>query len=268
MTTVTDLYVARKSWLHAADARVKLLMVASGVLALLLLQNLALYVGAMAASLALHASARIPASRVAGVLKTILPISLLAATLRAVFEPAGTAWVQWGWLRLTWLGMAEGGVLALRLLTMGLVVFLWLYTTRPADLIQSLVRLRVPYDWGLTLALAFRFLPVLQGSFESISQAQQARGLDLSAAKGFRRVRLLMPVFVAMVISGFRTSDQLANALEARALGTSTASRTTWHPLHFGRMDWLLTALTLGMTGLWIYLWATLGFGAHPLTFF
>lgn len=268
MTSVTDLYVARESWLHAADARVKLLMMAAGVLGLLLLQNLALYLGALVLILVMHASARIPAKRVVGVLRTILPIGALVAVLRAVFEPAGAIWIQWGWLKLTWLGMAEGGVLALRLLTMGLVVFLWLYTTPPSDLIQSLVRLRVPYAWGLTLALAFRFLPVLQGSFESIIQAQQARGLDLSAAKGFQRVRLLMPVFVAMVISGFRTSDQLANALEARALGTSAASRTTWHPLRLGPMDWLLTVLTLGLTAAGVYLWAVFGFGAHPLTFF
>jgi energy-coupling factor transport system permease protein len=265
MTAAPDWYVARESWIHAADARVKLAVVVSGLVFFLSLHNAALELAGLLIVIAAYRSARLSTSSITGVLRVLLPISLFMTVLRGVLAPQGQVLVAWGWLRLTDGGLAGGAALGLRLLAVGLLVFLWLHTTRPSAMIQSLVRLGLPYNWGLTLALAMRYIPLLQRSFLSILDAQQARGLVLESTAGLRRVRALMPVFVAMVISGFRSSQDVALALEARGLGASGVTRTDWHPLRFRRLDGVYLAVILAGTTTWLALRYGFGIGAKPL---
>lgn len=265
MTAAPDWYVDRESWLHSADARVKLAMVACGLAFFLTVQNAALELVGLLTLVGAYGSARLPRSSVSGVLRVLLPVSIFMAILRGLLAPEGNVLVAWGWLRLTDGGLAAGAALGLRLLAVGLLVFLWLHTTRPSAMIQSLVRLGLPYSWGLTLALAMRDIPLLQRSFQSILEAQQARGLLLESTVGLARVRALMPVFVAMVISGFRGSQQVAVALEARGLGASGVSRSDWRPLRFRRRDGVYLIALFGATAVWLALRFGAGVGTNPL---
>ena len=74
-----------------------------------------------------------------------------------------------------------------------------------------------------------------------------------------------MPIFVAMIISAMRASDQLANALQARAFGASGVERTYLHDIHFRPLDWAYTVFILGVTFLILYMNLRLGFGKHPI---
>ena len=40
-------------------------------------------------------------------------------------------------------------------------------------MVRGFVALRMPYTWGLTLALALRYLPILAGLFEQVREAQK-----------------------------------------------------------------------------------------------
>jgi energy-coupling factor transport system permease protein len=265
MTAAPDWYVARDSWLHRADARVKLAMVACGLVYFLTVQNAALELAGLLILIGAHLSAGLPRSSVTGVLRVLLPISLFMAVLRGILAPQGQVLAAWGWLKLTDGGLAGGAALGLRLLAVGLLVFLWLHTTRPSAMIQSLVRLGLPYSWGLTLALAMRYIPLLQRAFQSILDAQQARGLMFESAVGLGRVRALMPVFVAMVISGLRSSQELALALEARGLGASGVTRSEWRPLRFRPQDGVALLALLTVTTAWLGLRFGFGVGTHAL---
>ena len=53
--------------------------------------------------------------------------------------------------------------------------------------------------------------PTFQGSYVLISEAQAARGLELRGA-GFARVRRMMPILVAMIVTSLRASEQLGRA--------------------------------------------------------
>ena len=263
MPIITDLYLPSQTWVHALDARVKLLFVAALLVILLVFNNL-FFMGVVLVLLhLLHGAAKMPRQRFAFIWRTLLPISLLILILRVIFYPVGTPVLQIWLIRITPMALAQGGVLGLRIISMAFAVFAWLYTTDPTLLVRSLVKLKLPYEWGLVLALALRYIPTFQGTYTLISEAQQARGLDLSGA-GFRRVKLMMPIFVAMIISSLRASDQLAKALESRALGLPDIRRTSLVDLHFRPTDYLATALifltTLGL----LYLNRRYGFGTHP----
>jgi energy-coupling factor transport system permease protein len=220
---------------------------------------------ALVAILLLHLSAGIPPQNLIRIFKALLFVVALMVLLRALFYPAGDVWWEVGPIQLTTLGVAAGLVLGLRILAMAYAVFLWLYTTRTDEILIGLVHWGLPYAWGFALILALRFIPTLQRSLQSITQAQRARGLDLEKGSLAGRIRRWMPILVSMVIVSLRTSDQLASALEARGFGAPGVKRTYLRQIHFSLSDWILSALILSCTLALLWLHVAHGFGAQPL---
>lgn len=265
MAVSVNLFIPGKSWLHRTDPRVKLLFVATVLFLLILFKNIWVMAAACALLHLLHWSAGTPLEKLRFIWRTLLPVGLLMLVLRMLFYPAGNMLFEFWLIKVTTIGLAEGLVLALRILTMALAVFAWLYTTTQPDLVQAFVRLGMPHEWGLTLSLALRYIPTFQGTYTLVSEAQQARGLDLKQSKGFQRVRQMMPIFVAMIISSLRSSEQLAMALEARGYGRRGVQRTTLYPLKFRTQDYWLTAGLLILFAVCVWLYFSIGFGAEPL---
>ncbi len=104
-------------------------------------------------------------------------------------------------------------------------------------MVRGFVALRMPYTWGLTVALALRYLPILAGLFEQVREAQQARGLDLAQERFWQRLSAYRPVLIATVIGALRNSERLGWALEARALGAPGVRRSIFRPLRLRRAD-------------------------------
>ena len=155
--------------------------------------------------------------------------------------------LQVGPLRVTAAALAQGALLAARLLALGLVFFFWLSTTDQAAMVRGFVALRMPYTWGLTLALALRYLPILAGLFEQVSEAQQARGLDLAQRRFWERLAAYRPVLIAMLISALRNGERLGWALEARALGAPGVRRSVFRPLRLRHADLIALAVLGGI---------------------
>ena len=120
-------------------------------------------------------------------------------------------------------------------------------TSDQPSLVRGLVKLKVPFEWGLILALALRYIPTFQGMYSIISDAQQARGLDLGQKRFFERLSAYRPVLIAMLISALRNSERLGWALEARALGTHGIRRSVFRPLHLRRTDLRALAVLGGL---------------------
>ena len=264
MAVVADLYVPGRSWAHRLDPRVKLLFVACFVVLVLVYDNLFFMLAALVLVHLLHFSARVPAAKLRFVWRTLLPVALLMALLWTLFyprgEPVATVWI----VEITVLALAQGAALGLRILVMAFAVFAWLYTTDQAALVRSLVKIGMPYEWGLVLALALRYIPAFQGSYALVSDAQAARGLELRGA-GFARVKGMMPVFVAMIVTSLRASEQLARAIEARALGAPGVRRSVFRDIRFRPADYAACLLLVALSGALLYLNLRFGTGEHPL---
>jgi len=216
----------------------------------------------------LYVSARIPSARLGAVWKTLLPISALMGLLWILFYPSGTPLFQTWIISPTPLSIAQGLVLGLRILNIGLVVTLWLYTTDSISIVQSLVKLYVPYEWGLVLGLALRYIPFVRESYITISEAQQARGLNISQGKGFQRVRLMLPIFITMMISVLRASEHIARALEARGFGAHNTARTSLYDLHATARDYTVTFIILSASVTFLLLNLAFGFATQAIALF
>jgi energy-coupling factor transport system permease protein len=267
MSLAFDLYLPRPSWLHRLDPRVKLGLLLAGTVLLLTLQNFFAVLAWVGLNQILFFSARVPLAKVRSVWLLMLPVSALVALTWPLAYPEGTSvWLALGIIRITPLAVVHGLALALRLNALAQIYFLLLFTTDQMTLVRGLVALGVPFDWGLTLAIALRYVPAFFGTFQMIAEAQQARGLQLNRGSWLSRLRAYLPILVAMIITALRTMDNLSRALEARAFG-ATSHRTTLKTLAFTRRDALVLAGGAAAAAALLYARLALGLGARPWGF-
>ncbi len=244
MRTTFDLYAPGESWLYRLDPRVKLLGVGVGSLAAFLLAGVGRQLLLLVGIISLLRGGRVPRHRLAwlwGQMRVLVGIILV---LQPLFTVQGDVLLGLGPLRWTVGGLAYAATLALRTLSIAYLVGGLLFTTDQRRLVQAMVRLGMPYTWGLTVSLTLRFLPTIQSLFAAIREAQAARGW-VAEGNLFRRARSYFPVLVAVIIATLRTGDQLTLALAARGLGREQGPRTVWRPLRMRPHDWAATAILL-----------------------
>ena len=264
MNTRVTLFLPGDSWLHRLDPRAKLLAVLlAGTVGLLYK-----HIGVLAALLVLAhlvlLSTGIPARRLGWLWLRLSPLLLMILILQPLFASgAGPALVRLGPVSITLGGVLEAVSFVLRAASLTFVAATLLLTTDPADLVQGLVKMGLPYSWGLTVGLAIRYLPTIYGLFGSVQEAQQARGWMADQPNLVKRVRAYLPVLVATIIGALRLSDNLGLALAARGLGYP-ARRTALRDVQFTPTDWAVVGLAVALFGLCLVGRWALGFGAAP----
>ncbi|MCU0522601.1 MAG: energy-coupling factor transporter transmembrane protein EcfT [Anaerolineae bacterium] len=243
MTVTFDTYVPGSSLLHRLDPRAKLWATLLSLMAVFLLPNVGAQLLFLAGIHLVLLASGVPWRTLWGLWRQMAILVILIMVLQPFLRPIGREVFSLGPLHLTTGGMLDAVRLALRALAIAFAVATLLYTTSQPALVSAMVRLGLPYTWGLTVSLALRFLPAIQDLFHTVRDAQAARGW-IAEGSIFRRLQEHVPILVAVMIGTLRMSDQLTLALAARGLETSRR-RTTWHALHMRRRDW---AFALGIT--------------------
>lgn len=260
-----ELYVERDSWLHRLDPRTKLAFSTTSAVLLALTSNLWLVLAWLVAAHAVLLSARVPWSRIRWVWGVLIPLIVLVPLLWPLFYQEGAdALLEIGPVRIAALSLLRGVVVALRISALAFVWFVLFFTTDQARLVRGLVRLGLPYSWGLTVAVALRYLPAMMQTYTTVSEAQQARGLVLGRGHLVRAARAQLPILIAVLIGALRTADQLALALQARAYNPHR-ERTSYRELSLSALDALLLVVIAAFTVAYAYARLALGIGTQPL---
>lgn len=123
------------------------------------------------------------------------------------------------------------------------VALLFIACTNPSEFAASLARIGVSYRIGYSVSLALRYIPDVQREYHNISQAQQARGIDLSGKdKLFTRMKNSVAILLPLVLSSLNRIETVSNAMELRGFGKN--KKRTWYSLRkMQRNDWLVIAL-------------------------
>jgi energy-coupling factor transport system permease protein len=265
-----DLYVPGESWLHRLDPRAKLWAALLAGIIGLVYRQVGLLAGLLLLAHLLLLSARIPGDRIRWLWLRLAPLLIMILILQPLFAPGpdpgpGLAadLLRLGPLRVTVTGLLDGLSFALRAAALAFLAAAFLLTTGSTQLVQGLVKLGLPYPWGLTVGLAIRYLPTTYGLFTTIGEAQQARGWIVGQGSLLQRARSYLPILVATVIAALRLSDSLGLALAARGLGY-TSRRTVLHDLHFGARDWAIVVLAGLLFGGLLAVRYGLGLGGQP----
>jgi len=264
MTPAFDLFIRRPSWLHSLDSRTKLAFVAVCTILLLIFGHVLVVAGFLVGAHAIIISASIPWSRIRWAWQRMVPITLLIVLLWPIFYPGGGAVLLQVWrIRVTSLALIQGLATALRVDALAFIFLVLLFSTDQAQLVRGLVKLRLPYEWGLTLAIALRYLPTIYGLYTTVLEAQQARGWIVGEGGFRRRLRSYMPVLVAVIIATLRMADNLSFALAARGFG-SGRTRTHLRDAQFGPLDGFCLVILAVLFVLLTVVRFRYGFGAQP----
>jgi energy-coupling factor transporter transmembrane protein EcfT len=233
-----DLFVPGRSALHRLDPRVKFaLALLAGALVLSWESVLLLATFLVLTQLVLW-HIRYPRATVLTFWRTLRPFLLLIVLLWPVFHPGGSpVLVTVGPVHITLPALLAGVSAALRVASTAFIALLWLGTTDQRALVRGFVRLGMPFNLGIALTIGLRFIPLFAAIVEQVSAAMQSRGLILPP-RGWRRLRALVPILIAALITSLRYSEQLGWALALRGVG-APRQRTALHDLTMRWQDWL-----------------------------
>lgn len=118
----------------------------------------------------------------------------------------------------------------------GLLLFI---TTDPSEFASSLNKIGVNYKICTTLSLTLRYFPDVQTDFKTISQAEQARGIDMSKnAKLSKRFKAVASILIPLLFTTLDRIEIVSNAMELRSFGKKD-KRTWYNSKDFTKKDYL-----------------------------
>ena len=108
------------------------------------------------------------------------------------------------------------------------IVLLFICTTNPSEFAASLNRIGVSYRISYAVALALRYIPDIQREYQDISQAQQARGVEMSKKAPLpERLKNAASILIPLILSSLARIDTISNAMELRGFGKQ--KRRSWY---------------------------------------
>ena len=117
------------------------------------------------------------------------------------------------------------------------VVLLFVSTTNPSEFAASLNKVGIPYSVAYSVALALRYIPDIQKEYHDISQAQQARGIELSKKENlFKRLKSASAILTPLILSSMDRIEIISNAMELRSFGKNK-KRSWYMARRFTRAD-------------------------------
>jgi len=108
------------------------------------------------------------------------------------------------------------------------IVLLFVCTTNPSEFAASLNKIGVSYSISYSVALALRYIPDIQREYHEISQAQQARGIEMSKkASLISRLKGAASILIPLILSSMERIEVISNAMELRGFGKN--KKRTWY---------------------------------------
>lgn len=183
-------------------------------------------------------------SALAGVFKQSLKLvlglgslALIVLVLQVVFVRSGTVLLQLGPLMVTTDGLSSGILVVLKVVCMVLPLSLAFMVVPMNALSNELVsKCRLPYKYAFAATTAIRFIPLFMEEMGQIMEAQKARGVRFDTRNIFKKVSLMVPLTVPLLIDSVKRTDAIAIGAELR--GFSLRGRTSaYHTYHMGVRD-------------------------------
>ncbi len=263
-------YLPTGSAVHRLDPRAKLVAIALLVAAAVVASGYTTSVLMVLVVASLVPLSRLPAEQAVASVRPVLPLVAVLAVLQLLL--GGTsgaaaheeALAAWGFIRITPTSIRVVAIMALRLVSLMVLVSLLTSTTTPGALTMGVDRLLRPlgavglpsHEIALVIAIALRFLPILGEQMEAIMLAQDARGVGQGSggrlrllANARRMAALVVPLFADV----YRRADEMVMAMLARCYHGGNG-RTSLNELRYRPVDAAAVGIALLVLGVVIAL--------------
>ncbi len=240
-----------RSLLHRLDPRAKILLMITYIVLVFCTSNyLSLALIALSVFFVVLLS-KVPLRLYFKSLKMIIIIILITSALNLFYGTGEPIW-QWGFLKITLLGINNAVFVAVRIVSLILISSALTFTTSPTDLTDALERLMKPltifhvkvHEIAMMMTIALRFVPLLLEETDKIMSAQKARGADMESGNIAQRIKALIPVLIPLFVSAFRRAYELAVAMECRCY-KGGEGRTRMKSLHLSYRDYISIAAVI-----------------------
>jgi energy-coupling factor transport system permease protein len=105
---------------------------------------------------------------------------------------------------------------------------IFLLTTNPSEFAASLNGVGVNYKAAFAVALTLRYFPDIQRNYQDISQAQQARGLEMTNKVTIKnRFKNSLLIILPLIFSTLDRIELITNAMDLR--GFAKSKKRTWY---------------------------------------
>ncbi len=215
-------YVPGESPLHRMNPVAKLGAAALFAIACFCTSNLVFLAVLLVAGYMLAASCGM-VRQALGLAKAVFVFSLILAVVQILTTPKGMLLVK-----LPWGYIGTGSLLAalttiVRLEAAAVPLFLGFYVTMLSGITNAVVKvLHVPYKYAFTFTSTIRFIPVFMNDMAGIMEAQTARGVEFDVGGIVKKVRLMVPLCVPLLVSSVRKTNSAAIAAEVRGFNLRT----------------------------------------------
>ena len=179
-----------------------------------------------------------------GLARAVALFSLLLAILALLFTPEGDMLVALPWGYIGTASVLNAVRIVLRLVACAVPLFLTFYVTKLTDMANALVKVaHLPYKYAFTFTSTVHFIPVFMNDMSGIMEAQTARGVEFDGGI-IKRIGLMMPLCVPLLVSSVRKTNSAAIAAEVR--GFNLRTRTSGYKEYpFSAVDFAAIALSI-----------------------
>jgi len=135
--------------------------------------------------------------------------------------------------------------IVLRLLNLVVAIPLLTHTTSPTELAGMLHKLKLPYSIIYTLIIGLRMVPVVQGRFRDIRDAQALRGYDRRKLPLKEKIKTgygYIPLVAPAILTLMSDSREIDMTMRSRAFG-APIERTFLEEVKMKTIDYVMVAL-------------------------
>lgn len=216
-------YVPGNSFLHRLNPVTKLFGAFLYGVACILCNNVWAEIGFIVLMILISATAGL-FTRAIKLTKTLLIVGLLMFFIQLFFVREGEPLVVIrSFTLITTGGLTSALLLSLRVVACMLPLMILFAITQMNDLCNALVKqLHLPYRYAFIVTTAFRFVPLFATEFHDIEDAQKARGVDFETKNIIRKVQLVAPLCVPLLVSSLKKVNSSAISAELRGFNLRT----------------------------------------------
>lgn len=214
-------YVPGESFLHTMNPVAKLAAAFLLVIACFATSNFILLTVVIALDAVMAVQCKMVPQTI-GLAKAVAAFSVILALIALLFTPQGDVLTPLPWGYIGTASVLNAVLIVVRLVACAVPLFLVFYVTKLTDMANALVKvLHVPYKYAFTFMSTVHFIPVFMNDMAGIMEAQTARGVEFDGGL-VKKVRLMIPLCVPLLVSSVRKTNSAAIAAEVRGFNLRT----------------------------------------------
>lgn len=117
-------------------------------------------------------------------------------------------------------------------------------STEGREMIDGLLKLKIPYELAFMTSISLRFIPVFSEEFRSRLNAIAMRGIDIKKLSLPKKVKVYAYLISPTISGCIMRSEELAKSMQVRGF-RAYPKRTMLRELKMGVVDYLLVILSL-----------------------